>query len=120
MIPMISSMTLFLTIVEKSRMRAMTAMAPTKAAKRTATKPVNEKLPAVMLPPRSSITSATPNEAPLLIPKILGPANGFLKAVCNISPHTASEAPHSMAVMACGKRFCRTMYIHDDLMAGSA
>ena len=81
MMPMMSSITLFFTIVEKNIMSAITAIAPTKAATRTATKPVSENDPAVMLPPRRSITSATPSEAPLLIPKMLGPARGLRNAV---------------------------------------
>ena len=38
--------------------------------------------------------------APELMPKIDGPANGFLKAVCSINPQTASALPQSNAVMA--------------------
>ena len=91
----------------------MTVMAPTKAARSTAMKPEMEKSPAVTVPPSSSSTSATPSEAPLLMPKMEGPASGFRKAVCSISPHTASDAPQSMAVMACGNRLCSTMYCHD-------
>jgi hypothetical protein len=43
------------------------------------------------------------------MPKMLGPAKGFLKAVCSISPHTARDAPQSIAVIACGSRFCITI-----------
>ena len=53
-----------------------------------------------MLPPKNSITNATPRLAPELVPKIDGPASGFLKAVCNISPQTASAPPQNNAVKA--------------------
>ena len=41
------------------------------------------------------------------MPKMLGPASGLRKAVCSISPLTASEAPLNMAVMAWGSRDSR-------------
>ena len=65
-------------------------------------KVVSKKLnvPADMLPPKNSITNATPRLAPELMPRIDGPASGFLKAVCNISPQTASAPPQSNAVKA--------------------
>ena len=59
----------------------MTDIAPMKAATITATKPVKLTEPADMLPPRNSMTKATPKPAPLLMPKMLGPANGLRKAV---------------------------------------
>ena len=113
MIPMMSSITLLRTMVANTSIRAITNMAPTKAAANVARKPVNEKAPAVILPPRSSITNATPSEAPLLIPKIPGSANGFRKAVCSIRPLTANEAPQSMAVIPCGNLLCNTIYSHE-------
>ena len=93
-------MTLLRTTVAKNRISAMTVMAPTKAAKSMAAKPVRVNEPAETLPPRSSITSATPSDAPLLMPKMLGPARGFLNAVWSISPLTANDAPQSTAVIA--------------------
>ena len=87
----------------------MTSIAPTKAASRMAMKPLTETPTAEMLPPMSSITNATPREAPLLMPKMDGPANGLRKAVCSISPLTDSEAPQSMAVMACGNLLSSTI-----------
>ena len=107
--PMMSSITLFLTIVEKRKMSIVTAMAPMNAPRMTAMKPVAWNTPEVMVPPMSSITSATPRLAPPLIPKIEGPASGFLKAVWSISPLTASAPPHRQAVMACGRRVSMTM-----------
>ena len=44
MMPMMSSMTLLRTMVENSRMRAITLMAPMKAAMSTAMKPVRTAL----------------------------------------------------------------------------
>lgn len=38
-----------------------------------------------------------------------GPASGFLKAVCNISPQTANAPPQSSAVSAWGKRDSQRM-----------
>ena len=104
MMPMISSMTLLRTSVEKKKMTAITAIAPTNAANSTAAKPLILTDPTERPPPRKSMTSATPSPAPLLMPKTLGPANGLRKAVCSISPLTARAAPQSMAVIACGRR----------------
>ena len=116
MMPMMRSMTLLRTIVEKRKMSSMTAMAPMKAAARTATNPVTETLPAEKLPPSQSMTRATPSPAPLLIPKTLGPARGLRKAVWSMSPLTASALPASIAVRACGSRDCRMMNCHEGLM----
>ena len=55
------------------------------------------------------MTSATPSPAPLEMPKMPGSASALRKAVCNISPLTASEPPHSRAVMACDRRDSSTM-----------
>ena len=52
------------------------------------------------VPPKASMTKATPKLAPELIPRMDGPAKGLLKAVCNINPEPAKAAPHSRAVMA--------------------
>ena len=79
--PAISSITLFFTTSESSMMTAITSIAPTKAAVSTAIKPVIVNEEVEMLPPQSNITSATPTEAPLLMPNIDGPARGFLNAV---------------------------------------
>ena len=111
--PIISSMTLFLTIPANSSSTAMTAPAPMKAAASTATKPVSDTVPSVMPPPKASITKAAPRLAPLLIPNIEGPARGLRNAVWSNSPLTASELPHSTAVIACGRRVCNMMYSHD-------
>ena len=106
-------------MVEKKKMRAITVMAPTKAAVRMATKPERLTEPAEMLPPKSNITKATPRPAPLLIPKMLGPAKGFRKAVCSISPLTASAPPQRVAVMDCGNRDSRIMKRQDGLALSS-
>ena len=47
---------------------------------------------------------ATPKLAPALIPKMPESAKGFLNTVCNNKPETASAAPVSNAVVACGNR----------------
>ena len=117
MIPIINSITLLRTNVEKKKMMAITVMAPTKAAARMAAKPVMLTEPTESPPPRNNITSATPSPAPLLIPNTLGPANGLRKAVCNISPLTARAAPQSVAVIACGNRDSSTMNCHEALLA---
>ena len=107
--PVMSSITLLLISVEKNRMRAMMAIAPMKAPARTDRNPERLNVPAVTLPPNSSMTKATPRLAPELIPRMEGPASGFLKAVCSMSPHTARAPPHSKAVSACGRRASHTM-----------
>ena len=109
---MMSNIILFFTTEENANNIAITIAAPMNAAIITAKKPLTEISPAVILPPRSNITSATPRLAPLLIPKIDGPASGFLNAVCSNRPLTASAPPHKTAVMACGKRVCSMMYSH--------
>ena len=113
MMPTMSSMTLLWTMVLNRKISPITAIAPTKAAARTAIKPVMLTEPTESEPPRPSITNATPTPAPLLIPKMLGPANGLLKAVCNIRPLTASEPPQSMAVIACGSRLSIMIYCQE-------
>ena len=119
MMPMMSSMTLFRTMVEKKKMIAITAIAPMKAATRIATNPEILTEPAEMLPPSNNMTRATPRPAPLLIPKILGPARGLRKAVCSISPLTASALPQSIAVIACGRRDSSTIYRQEALLVSS-
>ena len=105
-----SSMRPWRMMVEKRKMIAVTAMAPTKAAPTTAIKPVQEKSAVLTLPPQSSMTRATPRLAPLLMPKTSGPARGLRKAVCSIRPLAASDAPQSVAVRAWGRRVSRTIY----------
>ena len=117
---MMSSMTLLRTSVEKKKMTAVTSMAPAKAATNTATKPDTLTEPAEKLPPRNSMTRATPRPAPLLMPKMPGPANGLRKAVCSMSPLTASAPPASVAVSVCGSRDCRMMKRHEGLTSASA
>ena len=75
--PMMSNMTLFLTHCEKTKIMLVTTIAPTKAASKIAIAPPTLNKAVDMLPPMANITSATPNPAPLLIPKIEGPAKGF-------------------------------------------
>jgi hypothetical protein len=59
----------------------------------TTEKPINE----------APITSkATPKPAPELIPKIYGPASGFLNNVCINKPETERAKPHKIAVKAFG------------------
>lgn len=55
------------------------------------------------------IKIATPKPAPELIPKIYGPANGFLNKVCIFKPATDSALPHSTAAMAFGSRDSKTI-----------
>ena len=50
------------------------------------------------------ITIATPNPDPELIPKMNGPAIGFLNKVCICNPQIPSPPPTSMAVRALGIR----------------
>lgn len=109
MIPVISSMILLFISVEKKRISTIISMAPINAPSSTEKKPDRLNAPAVMLPPNSSMTKATPRLAPALMPRMDGPASGFLKAVCNISPQTANAPPQSSAVSAWGKRDSQRM-----------
>lgn len=81
MIPTISNKTLLRTKVERNKMSAVTAIAPTKAAVRMARKPETVKIEVETVPPNNSITKATPKPAPELIPNTSGPAKGLRKAV---------------------------------------
>src|SRR5574344_187733 len=115
MSPMISNITLFLTIEEKPNTITVTTIAPTKAANNIAINPETENMPTDMFPPKASITKATPNPAPLFIPKTSGPANGLRNVVCNIKQHVAKEAPERRAVIACGSLDCKTIKFQDSL-----
>ena len=97
----------------------MMAIAPTKAPSMTDKNPEILKAAVVMLPPKASMTKATPKLAPASIPNIEGPASGFFSTVCSNKPQTANEAPHSKAVSACGKRLCQTMNRQLALLASS-
>ena len=55
-------------------------MAPINAPSSTEKKPDRLNTPAVMLPPNSSMTKATPRLAPALMPRMDGPASGFLES----------------------------------------
>ncbi len=107
--PIMSNITLFFTSVENTKIMPVTAIAPANAAHKTAMNPVKLTEETVILPPISNMTRATPKPAPPLIPKMEGPANGFLNAVCNISPLTERAAPVSIAVMDCGNLDSSTM-----------
>ena len=104
------------TTDETAKSRKMMSNEPRKAPMTTAREPMNWKPPPsppvegrLSMPPRMSITSATPTLAPLVMPSIDGPARGLRKAVCNSKPDTARLAPHSIAVMLCGTRDSITM-----------
>ena len=109
MMPVINSITLLRIMVERNKINAIIAIAPTKAPSIIVTKPETLNVVVVMLPPNANITRATPKLAPASMPKMEGPAKGFFNAVCNIKPQTAKEAPHNNAVNACGKRLCQIM-----------
>ena len=109
MMPIMSSMMLFFTRVEKNRMIPMTVIEPMKAPIMTEMKPDRVNVPAVMVPAPASMTRATPRLAPELIPSMEGAASGLLNVVCSISPDAASAIPQSKAVTACGRRDSHTM-----------
>ena len=96
--PMMSSMRLLRTNVEKKSITVNTPTAPANAPNIVAKNP-DISLLAIHEPP-ASITIATPNAAPVSIPNIDGPANGLLKVVCNSNPATAKLLPASNAVIA--------------------
>ena len=85
-----------------ARMSSNTRNAPAKAAMVT---PMVDHpgiaLTAVPLRcPVSNTTMATPNPAPLEMPKMEGSAKGFLKRVCIKSPERDRPMPASKAVIA--------------------
>ena len=95
-IPTISNITLLRTTIENRIITPSVNIAPIKAPKTFVIEPET----APITPPVANITTATPNDAPDVIPKMDGPANGFEKAVCNNNPATAKLAPARRAVMA--------------------
>ena len=105
---MMSNMRLLRTNVEKKRMTANTMIAPANAPIIVAKKP-DRALPASMEPP-ANITTATPNAAPVSMPRMDGPANGLLNVVCNSNPATARLLPASRAVIDCGMRDSTMIY----------
>ena len=115
--PTMSSMVLLWTRPLSMSRMTMTSMEPIKAAMIMASTPATcMSAPSMVVPttpPIASMTSATPRDAPLVMPRMEGPANGFRKTVCSMSPLAANEAPHSKAVTACGRRALRTIYSHD-------
>ena len=114
--PMIRSMTGLVTFVEKYIITASIIQAPENAAMIIAIEPPNEYMENKLNElPKKSITKATPRFAPSLIPRIDGPASGFLKSVCSNKPLTASDAPANSAVIACGKRDCCIICCHAGL-----
>ena len=102
---------MLLIIVEKKIINDITTIDPRKAPRSIDRNEemLNER--AESAAPPVSITSATPRLAPELIPKIEGPARGLLNTVCNISPLAASDAPQSMAVIACGNLDSQIIYV---------
>ena len=100
MIPMISSITLLPTLLEKNTITPRMAQAPAIAPATVAMYPPKEPT----VPPKASITRATPRLAPSLIPRMDGPARGLWKRVCSSRPLTARAAPASRAVAAWGRR----------------
>tara|TARA_B100000683_G_C12331290_1_gene490673 strand:- start:223 stop:504 length:282 start_codon:yes stop_codon:yes gene_type:complete len=61
-----------------------------------------DKLRKIGLIPDAITKRATPKPDPELIPKMWGPANGFLKRVCICKPLTDKAAPAIRAVIALG------------------
>ena len=115
MMPTMSSMRLERITVARKSSSVMTANDPNRAPSTMAMLP---PVPATV-PPAMSMTIATPKEAPLVIPRMEGPARGLRKDVWSISPEAASEAPQRMAVIACGRRDSSTMYRHDSFSVSS-
>ena len=111
--PMMRSITLLYTMVEKRKIIPVTAIAPANAAATMASVPVSDSPAMDTAPPMASITTATARAAPLLMPKTSGPARGLRKRVCRSIPVTASPLPASTAVAACGSRDWSMMNLHE-------
>lgn len=99
-IPTISNETLSLTFSETARTRNRTNMDPTIPASVIAKLPYVKNHPNKALPDKT--ISETPKLAPLVIPKIKGPARGFLNKVCINIPAIPNPAPAIKAVRALG------------------
>ena len=54
--------------------------------------------------PKQRMPKATARLAPDVMPRIEGPARGFLKQLCSRSPQTPKAAPQNNAVIAAGTR----------------
>ena len=111
-------MTLERTQAERTSNSNVTSIAPRNADSNTARKPGNEATADMTEPPSNSMTSATPRAAPLVIPKMPGPASGLRNAVWRSRPLTASAAPQSNAVSMAGRREESTMNCQAELSEG--
>ena len=114
---MINKVTLPFTFCEIQSISDSTAKAPTMAAMLMAASPRYPRRLSATPPncPDSRTTKATPNAEPLDMPSTEGPASGLWNTVCICSPLTASPAPATMAVSACGRRLLMTMFVQISL-----
>ena len=102
--PLMTSMDIFFTLLEMSRMKPMEIMAPTKAAAIRARELA--KRPWLS---RKIITRDTASLAPEEMPRTKGPAMGFAKKVWSRKPETDSAPPRSMAERIRGSRISQTI-----------
>ena len=113
--PRMITITLLRTMRLAAQIRAVTAIAPAKAA---ATDDSALSIGGNIVT-GLSVTRATARLAPLETPKTSGAAKGLWNTVCSNKPLTASAQPANNAVMACGRRVCTTIYSHALIGDGS-
>ena len=113
--PRMITITLLRTMRLAAQTRAVTTIAPTKA-EATDDKALSAE---GSIATGLSVTRATARLAPLVTPKTSGAAKGLWKTVCSSKPLTASALPANSAVMACGRRVCKTIYSHALIDDGS-
>ena len=68
--------------------------------------------PAPRNEPPASMTTATPRDAPVEMPRIDGPASGLSKQVCSSRPAIERAAPATAAVIIIGNRVSIMMTLH--------
>ena len=99
-------------------MKINTIMAPAKAASKIIAPPSpsergdvvdNKNMLSKIDFPETSVTNATPNDAPELMPKIDDSAKGLRNNVCMDKPAVESAMPAVAAAIAAGRRNFKTM-----------
>ena len=108
-IPIIRIVIISFILTDSAKIIIINAPAPIHAAIASIQLPKPLRSSGEKLPEKPSTTNATPRLAPEVIPRISGPAIGFLKIVCICKPLTDNAIPAKTAVSAFGNLKFRTI-----------
>ena len=100
---MSNKITLLFTFFEIAKIMVVTKILPAIAETTINDLPI-KKFESRFNEPPAKILMDTIKEAPELIPNTYGPAKGFLKIICKISPAAERVLPAKIAVNVFGKR----------------